>query len=50
MQEAVPVLDGDTAATLHGRIQDAERRVYVEAVRRVMGGTMRLQGRRAVFG
>lgn len=27
-QEAVPVLDGDTPATLHERIKDVERRLY----------------------
>ena len=28
-QEAVPVLDGDTEATLHERIKEVERRLYV---------------------
>ncbi len=31
-QEAVPVLDTDTAATLHERIQQAERRIYPVAI------------------
>lgn len=39
LQERVPVLPADTAATLHARIQQAEHRAYPEALRRVsMGG------------
>ena len=32
-QEAVPVLDGDTEATLHARIKAVERRLYPEVLR-----------------
>lgn len=35
-QERVPVLPGDTAQSLHTRIQVAEHRAYPEAIRRVM--------------
>ncbi|CAN5739138.1 phosphoribosylglycinamide formyltransferase [soil metagenome] len=35
-QEAVPVLAGDTAATLHERIKAVERRLYVDTIRRVV--------------
>jgi phosphoribosylglycinamide formyltransferase-1 len=33
-QEAVPVLDGDTAETLHERIKEVEHRLYPETIRR----------------
>jgi phosphoribosylglycinamide formyltransferase-1 len=33
-QEAVPVLDDDTAETLHERIKAVERRLYPETIRR----------------
>ena len=32
-QEAVPVLDGDTAAALHERIKQVERRLYPDTIR-----------------
>jgi phosphoribosylglycinamide formyltransferase-1 len=35
-QEAVPVLDGDDETTLHERIKAVERRIYPEAIRRLM--------------
>lgn len=35
-QKAVPVLDGDTERSLHERIKDVERRLYPEAIRKVM--------------
>ena len=34
-QEAVPVLDGDTEATLHERIKEVERRLYPEVIERL---------------
>lgn len=33
-QEAVPVLEGDTAETLHERIKEVEHRLYPETIRR----------------
>ncbi len=33
-QEAVPVLDDDTAETLHQRIKEVEHRLYAETIRR----------------
>lgn len=48
-QETVPVLDGDTAATLHERIQVAERNLYPRAVDAVARGQIRVQGRRTVW-
>ncbi len=35
-QEAVPVLDDDTAATLHERIKQVERRLYPDTIRAVL--------------
>jgi phosphoribosylglycinamide formyltransferase 1 len=34
-QEAVPVLDDDTEATLHERIKEVERRLYPEVIERL---------------
>jgi phosphoribosylglycinamide formyltransferase-1 len=47
LQRAVPILDDDTAVSLHERIQVAEREVYPEAVQAVLAGRVRLAGRRA---
>jgi phosphoribosylglycinamide formyltransferase-1 len=35
-QEAVPVLPGDTAAELHERIKQVERRLYPDTIRAVL--------------
>jgi phosphoribosylglycinamide formyltransferase 1 len=48
VQKGVPVLDSDTPATLHARIQEAEREAYPEALARVLSGGMRVQGRRTI--
>lgn len=45
-QEAVPVLSQDTAATLHERIQQAERRLYPAALQQLLTGQIRIEGRR----
>jgi phosphoribosylglycinamide formyltransferase-1 len=45
-QSTVPVLDSDTAETLHARIQIAERETYPKALRLVAEGKVRVQGRR----
>jgi phosphoribosylglycinamide formyltransferase-1 len=44
-QETVPVLDGDTVATLHERIQQAERRVYPRVVAALARGEIQIKGR-----
>jgi phosphoribosylglycinamide formyltransferase 1 len=49
IQEAVPVLDGDDEASLHARIQQAEHRIYPAAVRSLLEGRLRLEGRRVVL-
>lgn len=36
-QEAVPVLDGDTAASLHERIKNVERRLYPQTILELIG-------------
>lgn len=45
-QEAVPVRGDDDESTLSERILAVEHRLYPEAVRRVLGGGWRLEGRR----
>jgi formyltetrahydrofolate-dependent phosphoribosylglycinamide formyltransferase len=46
LQEAVPVLDDDTPATLAARVQAVERRLVPEAVRLYAAGRLRIEGRR----
>jgi len=35
-QEAVPILDGDDESTLHERIKEVERRLYVDTIRSIL--------------
>jgi phosphoribosylglycinamide formyltransferase-1 len=46
LQEAVPVEDDDTEDTLAARILAAEHRIYPRAVRLVLDGGYRVDGRR----
>lgn len=46
-QQTVPVLDGDTAASLHERIQQAERVLYPATVAALVTGKIRIEGRRS---
>jgi phosphoribosylglycinamide formyltransferase-1 len=48
LQSAVPVLDGDTADTLSARILEQEHRIYPEAIRIVLSGRYRIDGRRFI--
>ena len=48
-QETVAVLAGDTAAILHERIQQAERKVYARAVAALARGEVKIQGRQTVW-
>lgn len=48
LQEAVAVRDDDTVETLAARILEAEHRIYPEAVRLVLEGRVRVEGRRTV--
>ncbi|HTP31102.1 MAG TPA: formyltransferase family protein, partial [Candidatus Acidoferrales bacterium] len=46
IQAAVPVLDADTVDTLSARILAEEHRIYSEAIRIVVAGAYRIEGRR----
>ena len=48
-QETVPVFPNDTPATLHQRIQQAERRLYPRMVRALAEGKIAVKGRQAVW-
>jgi phosphoribosylglycinamide formyltransferase 1 len=47
VQRPVPVLDDDTPATLHERIQQQEREAYPEAIAALLEGRLHIDGRRA---
>jgi phosphoribosylglycinamide formyltransferase-1 len=49
LQSPVAVLDGDTAETLSARILREEHRIYSEAIRLVLGGNYRMEGRRVML-
>mgnify|MGYP003605447926 CR=1 FL=1 len=46
LQRAVPVLDDDTPATLHARIQEQEHTAYPQALTWLAEGRLQVQGRR----
>ena len=48
-QQAVPVLDGDTAETLHQRVHAAEHRLYPQCVAALARGEISVQGRRVIW-
>ena len=48
-QEMVPILAGDTPATLHERIQQAERRLYPMCVGALAQGRVVVKGRQTVW-
>jgi phosphoribosylglycinamide formyltransferase-1 len=50
VQAAVPVLDDDTVDTLSARILKEEHRIYSEAIRMVIAGNFRIDGRRVIAG
>ena len=47
-QAVVAVLDGDTEETLSARILAEEHRIYADAVRLVLSGKYRIEGRRVI--
>jgi phosphoribosylglycinamide formyltransferase-1 len=49
LQSVVEVLDDDTAETLAERILVEEHRIYPEAIRLVLDGRIRLEGRRVLM-
>jgi phosphoribosylglycinamide formyltransferase-1 len=48
-QQTVPVLDDDTAETLHRRIQAAEHALYPKCVAAIARGDISVRGRRVVW-
>lgn len=48
-QETVPVLSGDTPATLHERIQEAERRLYPRVIGAIAAGRITVKGRQVIW-
>jgi phosphoribosylglycinamide formyltransferase-1 len=48
IQSAVPVLDTDTGEELAARILKEEHRIYTEAIRIVLSGKYRIEGRRVI--
>jgi phosphoribosylglycinamide formyltransferase-1 len=50
LQAAVPVHDRDTEETLSARILEEEHRIYSEAIRIVLSGRYRIEGRRVIVG
>ncbi len=48
LQAPVPVLNGDTVDTLSSRILIEEHRIYSEAIRWVLRGNYRVEGRRVI--
>jgi phosphoribosylglycinamide formyltransferase 1 len=49
IQAAVPVRDDDSPATLSARILEQEHRIYSEAIRIVLAGNYRIDGRRVIL-
>jgi len=49
LQAPVPVRDDDTEETLAARILEEEHRIYTEAIRIVLGGKYRIEGRRVIL-
>jgi phosphoribosylglycinamide formyltransferase-1 len=48
-QRTVPVLPGDTPASLHARIQEAERVVYPATIAALARGQVRVEGRQTIW-
>ncbi len=48
-QETLPILPGDTAGTLHARIQEVERRIYPKAIGAIARGEVRVAGRQTIW-
>ncbi|MGD0964958.1 MAG: phosphoribosylglycinamide formyltransferase [Candidatus Acidiferrales bacterium] len=49
LQAVVPIQDADTEATLSARVLREEHRIYSEAVRIVLAGRYRIEGRRVLI-
>ena len=48
IQAVVPVLDGDTEATLSARILEQEHQIYPRAIQFFAEGRLRVEGRRVI--
>jgi len=48
-QQTVPVLPDDTAATLHARIQEAERTLYPPTIAALARGEITIHGRKTIW-
>src|SRR2546429_4210282 len=48
-QQIVRVLDGDTPATLHARIQEAEQELYPKVIAALLRGEISVQGRKTLW-
>lgn len=48
LQKAVEVKDDDTAETLSARILEHEHKLYIEAVKRIVEGRIKIDGRRVL--
>lgn len=48
-QQTVPVLPGDTPATLHARIQEAERELYPATIASLARGEVKVDGRKTIW-
>lgn len=49
LQRTVPVLDDDTPAALHARIQEQEHAAYPQALQWIAAGQVRIAGRRVLI-
>jgi len=49
LQAPVQVMDHDTVASLSDRILKEEHRIYSEAIRIVLAGRYRIEGRRVIL-
>jgi phosphoribosylglycinamide formyltransferase-1 len=49
IQSAVPVLDGDTVASLSERILSQEHAIYPQAIRYIVDGRVTVEGRRVTI-
>ena len=49
LQAAVPVYDDDTVESLSARILKEEHRIYSQAIRMVLSGEYRIEGRRVIW-
>lgn len=49
LQAAVPVLENDSEDSLSARILEQEHRIYSEAIRLVLDGSVKLRGRRVLL-